>query len=211
VTLGHDVRKDPFFQMSTALQDPAALGVTSLGDLVALLGEPAVRDLVALHTIDSQETRLGLRMTLGPHWTSSADLTHVSSDLVDAAGTQTQWTLNSVSLYAGQANAWRVPDTASALAIYQDGNDLSIQTLSLTAGQRFGATARGQLKLRMDYSSFKNGVTSDSLRYTPGVLVTVEPTRSLSLTAEGEYTWDHRFYEASRTGFLSRLNVTLAF
>jgi hypothetical protein len=211
VTLGHDVRKDPFFQMSTALQDPAALGVTSLGDLVALLGEPAVRDLVELHTIDSQETRLGLRMTLGPHWTSSADLTHVTSDLVDTTGTHTQRTINSASLYAGQANAWRIPDTASVLAIYQGGTDLSIATLSLTAGQRFGAVTRGQLKGRVDYSSFKKGIRSDSLRYTPGVLLTVEPTRSLSFTAEGEYSWDHRFYEASRTGFLSRLNVTVAF
>jgi hypothetical protein len=197
--------------MSTALQDPSALGVASLDDLVRLLGEPAVRDLVELHTIDSQETRLGLRMTFGPHWTSSADLTHVTSDLVDTTGTHTQRTINSVSLYAGQANGWRIPDTASVLAIYQDGTDLSIATLSLTAGQRFGAATRGQLKGRVDYSSFKKGITSDSLRYTPGVLLTVEPTQALSLTAEGEYSWDHRFYEASRNGFLSRLNVTVAF
>lgn len=211
ITIGHDIRKDPFFQMSTALQDSSAAGVASLDDLVVLFGEPAVRDLAELHTIDSQETRLGLRMTLGPHWNASADMAHVTSDVVETPGTHARRTINSVSLYAGQANAWRIPDTASALAIYQDGTDLSIATLSLTAGQRFGAVTRGQLKGRVDYSSFKEGITSDALRYTPGVLLTVEPTRSLSLTAEGEYSWDHRFYEASRTGFLSRLNVTVAF
>jgi hypothetical protein len=211
VTLGHDIRQDPYSQMSTALQDPAALGVTSLADLVALLGEPAVRDLAELHAIDSRETRLGLRMTLGPYWSSSADFARVASEFVDTSGAPTQRTINSVSLYTGQSNAWRVPDTASALAIFQDGTDLSIQTLSLTAGQRFGATTMCQLKLRLDYSSFKNGVTSDSLRYTPGVLLTVDPTRFLSLTVEGEYSWDHRFYEESRTGYLSRVNATIVF
>jgi hypothetical protein len=213
VMMSYDVRKDPYLQMSTALLTPEAVGFTSLAALEEGLpgGEAEVRDLAQRNTVDSQETRLGLRMALGPNWTSSADLSHITSDLLDTTGTQTQRTINSVSVYAGQSNAWRIPDTASALAIYQDADDLSIQTLSLTAGQRFGAATMGQLKLRVDYSSFKNGVTSDSLRYTPGVFVTVAPMQFLSLAAEGEYTWDHRFYEESRTGFLSRLNVTIVF
>lgn len=213
VIVARDVRNDPYLQLGTALQDPAAIaaGIDAVPDIVALLGEDAVRDLTQLYTIDSTDTRAGVRWTIGSHWLLTTDYSHTISRITQAGGNRTDRAIDRVSVYAAQTNAWQVPDTASVLVVYQDGSDLAIDTLSLTAGERLAAAVLLQLKARVEYTNFKNGGTSDSLRYVPGLVINWEPVPFLSLTAEGEYTREDRFNEPGRTAVFSRLNATVLF
>ena len=174
--VGRDVRKDPYLQMSTALQDTAATaaGITSLPDLVALLGETAVRDLASAHTIDSTDTRAGVRWTISPAWSTSADYAHGFSKITQVGGSQTTRVTDRVSAYVVASNAWRIPDTASVVAIHQTSSDLSTETLAINAGERLASWATVQLKGRMEYTNFKDGGTTDSIRYLPGALITLE-------------------------------------
>jgi tetratricopeptide (TPR) repeat protein len=217
VTLARDVRNDPYLQMTTALLDETATTaippITSVPDLLALPGqsEDAVRDLAREHTINSTDTRVGLRWTSGPHWLTTADYSHTVSDITQPDGSRTDQTFDRFSVYAAQSNAWRLLDTASALVIHQVGTVLAIDTLSLVGGNRLSPSVLLQLKARVEYTSFKDGSTSDSIRYIPGVMVNYDPVPFLSLTAEGEYAFEDQLYQAGRTGILSRLNVTLIF
>jgi tetratricopeptide (TPR) repeat protein len=214
LTLARDLRNDPYLQMSTALQDPTATtaGLTDVTDLVGLLGESAVRDLARNHTINSTDTRVGVRWTVGPHWLTTADYSHTVSSIPDTiTAVRTDRTSNRVSLYASQSNAWRVPDNASALLIYQTSSDLTIDTLSLVAGERITPQLLFQFKTRIEYTNFKNGGSSDSLRYVPGFVVNLDPKPFLSITAEGEYTHEDNLYSPGRKAILSRLNVTVIF
>ncbi len=219
VTLARDLRNDPYLQMSTALQDtaatnpPSGIPIVSVPDLVAQVvgGEAAVRDLARDHTINSTDTRLGIRWTIGPHWLSTADYSHTVSRIPQTGGSRTRQTFDRVSIYAAQSNAWNVPDTTSALLIHQNGSELVIDTLSLIAGERIRQSLMLQLKARVEYSNFKNGSAMDSIRYVPGIALNLDPAPFLSLTAEGEYTHENRFYMPGRTAILSRLNVTVMF
>ncbi len=213
LNVARDLRKDPYLQMSTSLQDASASaqGVTSLKDWVALLGEAAVMDMARTHTIDSTDTRLGLRWTISPTWSANADYSHGLSTIVQPGGGSTDRTFDRVSVYVAQYNAWRVPDTASLLVIHQTGSDLASETLYLNAGERLTAWALLQLKSRIEYTNFKNGGTSDSVRYVPGLALNLEPTNTVSVTAEAEYTMEDRLYEASLTSLFCRLNVTVSF
>ncbi|MFZ5863441.1 MAG: outer membrane protein assembly factor BamD [Nitrospirota bacterium] len=217
VTLARDARNDPYLQMSTALLDDTATAatppITTVSDLLALAGqnEDTVRDMARNHTIDSTDSRVGLRWTIGPHWLSTADYSHTVSQIPQAGGGRTRQTFDRVSLYAAQSNAWRFPDTTSALIIHQTGSELVIDTVSLVAGERLAPSLLLQLKARVEYTGFKNGSATDSIRYVPGVALNMEPTRFLLLTAEGEYTHENRFYMPGRTAILSRLNVTVLF
>jgi hypothetical protein len=213
LSVARDLRKDPYLQMSTALQDAAASaqGITSLKDWVALLGETAVMDMARAHTIDSTDTRVGLRWTINPTWSANADYSHGLSTITQADGSSTERTFDRVSVYIAQYNAWRVPDTASLLVIHQTGSDLASETLYLNAGERLNAWAVFQLKSRVEYTNFKNGGTSDSVRYVPGLALNLEPTMTLNVTAEAEYTREDRLYEASLTSLFCRLNVTVVF
>lgn len=216
LTLARDLRNDPYLQMRTALQDETATGavppVITVSDLVAQVGdEAAVRELARDNTINSIDTRLGIRWANGPHWLSTMDYSHTVSRIPQTGGSRTRHTFDRVSLYAAQSNAWRLPDTASALVIHQDGSDLMIDTLSLIAGERIGPSLMLQLKARVEYTDFKNGSAMDSIRYVPGVALNVDPAPHLSLTAEGEYTHENRLYLPGRTAILSRLNVTVMF
>jgi tetratricopeptide (TPR) repeat protein len=213
--VGRDVRKDPYLQMSTALQDPAA--ITSSGelmrleDLVAQHGEAFVRDLASAHTIDSTDTRVGVRWTISPAWSTSADYVHGFSEITQSGGGRTTRVTDRVSAYVVASNAWRIPDTASVVAIHQTSADLSTETLAVNAGERLSSWATVQLKGRMEYTNFKDGGTTDSIRYIPGTLITLEPTPAVSLAAEAEYTMEDRLYEPGRTSLFSRLNLTVLF
>jgi tetratricopeptide (TPR) repeat protein len=218
ITLARDSRNDPYLQMRTALQDPALQtpvtcpnGFESVPDLVACHGEDQVRNSAEAYTIASTDTRLGLRWTMGPHWLSTADYSHTVSNITQAGGGRTRQTFDRFSIYAAQSNAWRLPDTTSALLIHQDGSDVVIDTLSLVAGERIGPSLTLQLKARLEYTDFKDGSASDSIRYVPGVMLNLNPAPFVSLTAEGEYTHEDRLYQPGRTAILSRLNVTLIF
>ena len=213
--VGRDVRKDPYLQMSTALQDPAAITPSGelmrLEDLVALLGESAVRDLAVAHTIDSTDTRVGVRWTISPAWSTSADYVHGLSEITQVGGSRTTRMTDRVSAYVVASGAWRAPDTASVVAIHQASSDLSTETLAINAGERLAGWATVQLKGRMEYTNFKDGGTTDSIRYIPGMLVTLEPTTAVSLAAEAEYTMEDRLYEPGRTSLFSRFNLTILF
>lgn len=213
VTLARDMRKDPYLQMRTALQDPAATtpGITELPDLVTLLGESTVRDLARAHTIDSTDNRAGVRWTISPHWSWRADYSHTTSRITQADGSRTRRRITRVSGYAAQSRAWRVPDTTSVLLIHQDGADLGTELLAVTAGKQVSASLTVQLKARVEYTNFKTGGAADSVRYGPGVVVTLQPAPFLLLTAEGEYTWENRFHVSGRTAIFSRLNATVLF
>jgi tetratricopeptide (TPR) repeat protein len=215
VTLARDVRNDPYLQMSTALQDTdlvvATPGPVTVSNLVAVNGEDAVRTAARDHTIDSTDNRIGLRWTIGPNWLTTADYSHTISSIPQPDGTRTDQTFDRFSIYAAQSNAWRLLDTASALVIHQVGTVLAIDTLSLVGGNRITPSVLLQAKARVEYTSFKDGSTSDSIRYVPGFMVNYDPFPFLSLTAEGEYAFEDQLYQAGRTGILSRLNVTLIF
>jgi hypothetical protein len=214
---GRDVRKDPYLQMSTALQDPAAITPSGelmrLEDVVALLGESTVRDLASAYTIDSTDTRVGVRWTISPAWSTSADYVHGLSEITQLplGGSRTTRVTDRVSAYVVASNAWRIPDTASVVAIHQTSSDLSTETLAINAGERLSSWATVQLKGRMEYTNFKDGGTTDSIRYIPGTLITFEPTPAVSLAAEAEYTMEDRLYEPGRTSLFSRLNLTVLF
>jgi len=220
--VGRDVRKDPYLQMSTALQDPAAIALSGelmrLEDLVAQRGEAFVRDLASAHTIDSTDTRVGVRWTISPAWSTSADYVHGLSEITQVGGSRTTRVTNRVSAYVVASNAWRIPDTASVVAIHQTssdpsqtGSDLSTDTLAINAGKRLSSWATVQLKGRMEYTDFTDGGATDSIRYIPGMLVTLEPTPVVSFAAEAEYTMEDRLYEPGRTSLFSRLNLTILF
>ncbi|MFZ5876794.1 MAG: outer membrane protein assembly factor BamD [Nitrospirota bacterium] len=215
VTLARDVRNDPYLQMTTALLDETATAasppITSLPDLLAGQSEATVRELARDHTINSTDTRVGLRWTIGPHWLSTADYSHTVSQITQTDGSRTEQTFDRVSVYAAQSNAWRLLDTTSALVIHQVGTVLAIDTLSLVGGKRVTPSVMCQLKARVEYTSFKDGSTTDSIRYIPGLMLNYDPVPFLSLTAEGEYTFEDQLYQAGRTAILSRLNVTLIF
>jgi hypothetical protein len=217
VTLARDLRNDPYLQMNTALLDDTATTatppITSVSDLLSQPGqnEQTVRDMALNHTINSTDTRVGLRWTIGPHWLSTADYSHTVSEIPQAGAGRTRQTFDRVSLYAAQSNAWRLPDTTSALVIHQDGSDLVIDTVSLIAGERIGPSLMFQLKARVEYTNFKNGSAMDSIRYVPGFALNLDPVPFLSLTTEGEYTHENRFSLPGRTAILSRLNATLMF
>jgi hypothetical protein len=222
LTVGRDARNDPYLQMRTALQDeqattpppPITSPITSVSDLMAQLGksEAEVRDMARDHTINSTDTRVGLRWTIGPHWLTTADYSHTTSSIFDSnSNTRVDRQFNRVSLYAAQTNAWQIPDTASALLVYQDGSEVETSTLSLITGERLGTAALLQLRARIEYTNFKGGLGSDSVRYMPGVMLNYDPLPHLSLTAEGEYTREDRLYEAGRTAVSTRLNVTVLF
>ncbi|HET8760865.1 MAG TPA: outer membrane protein assembly factor BamD [Nitrospiria bacterium] len=217
LTVARDVRNDPYLQMRTALQDDAATTatplITSVSDLLAQPGqsEETVRDLARNHTINSTDTRVGLRWTIGPHWLTTADYSHTTGSIIQTGNTRVDRQFNRLSVYAAQTNAWQVPDTASALVVYQDGSDVETSTLSLMTGERLGAAMLLQLRARVEYTNFKSGPGSDSVRYIPGVMLNYDPLPHLSLAAEGEYTREDRFYEAGRTAVSTRLNVTVLF
>ena len=63
----------------------------------------------------------------------------------------------------------------------------------------------------MEYTNFKDGSTTDSIRHIPGTLITIEPTPAVSFAAEAEYTMEDRLYEPGRTSLFSRLNLTVLF
>ncbi|MBI3606757.1 MAG: outer membrane protein assembly factor BamD [Nitrospirae bacterium] len=213
LSVARDLRKDPYLQMSTALLDAAALAqsVTSLSDWVALQGEESVKEMARAHTIDSTDTRVGLRWTISPMWSTNADYSHGLSTITQSDGSTTERALDRVSLYVAQYNFWRVPDIASLLVIHQTGSDLASESVYLNAGERLNAWAMLQLKGRVEYTNFKNGGTADSVRYVPGLSLELEPTTALSVTAEAEYTREDLLYGASLASLFCRLNVTIAF
>jgi hypothetical protein len=211
--VSRDQRKDPYLQMSTALQDPAAVaqGITALDDWVALQGEAMVRDMARALTIDSTDNRIGVRWTMGTVWSGSADYSHGASAIGQPGGTRTTRTIDRVSFYLAQYGAWRFPDATSLLAVHQTSSDLNTDTLYLTAGKRLSGSVNLQLKGRLESTDFKNGNSSDAVRYVPGFLLSVDPSSSVSLTAEAEYTLEDRRYDATFPSLYSRINLTVTF
>jgi len=210
--VSQDMRKDPYLQLSTSLQDPAAVGL-GLDEWIALQGEDAVRESARFRTIDSIDRRIGIRWLNGATWSAHADYAHGSSEIgqLDATGAivRTVRTYDRLSLYVSH-NGWRVPDTASLLLIHQTSTDVATESLYLTVGDRLSRWANLQLKGRIESTTFDVG-NADTVRYVPGLILTVEPARMFSLTTEAEYVWEDRRDDATLTSLFVRANITVAF
>ncbi|MBI5198215.1 MAG: outer membrane protein assembly factor BamD [Nitrospirae bacterium] len=213
LNVAYDIRKDPYLQLETALQDMTAIeqGVTALADWIALNGEDAVRTMAENNTIDSVDTRFGVRWEVNPVWSTSLDYSHSVSETAQTDGTKEARGLDRYSWYLAEHNHWNISETLSFLFIYQTSPDLTANALYLTASKYFGQKVNLQIKDRIEDTRFKALESSDYIRHTPGIALGVDINHSWNFYVETEYSTEDHSDGTSLSTVWSRFNMTRVF
>ena len=210
LSLSWDLRKDPYLQLGSSLQDIDAQtqGVTSLKDWVALQGESAVRSMAEINTIDSTDAHVGIQWNINPVWSTNFDYSHGISDISDLQGGRVTRTSDRYSAYISEQNRWAFDEILSLLALHQSGSDLKTDALYLTATKRFDGWMSLQIKGRVENNAFRIPGASDYIRYVPGLALNMELPNSLSLNIETEYSREDHSDGSSISSQWSRFNLT---
>jgi tetratricopeptide (TPR) repeat protein len=214
ITAALDLRNDPYLQMDTALQDPAATeqGVISLKDWVSQQGRDGVMQMARDHTIQSKEGRLALRWDINPVWSGSMDYSHEISTMSDTVGSGlTDRTLDRYSAFLSEQNGWGWSEVISLLLLHQVSSDLKTDAAYLTGSRRFGSWMTLQMKGRVETAHFATITGSDYLRYVPGGSLTLDFSPDWNMNVETEYTIEKPDGGGSNNSIWSHFNMTRVF